>query len=201
MITLQGNIAQVNWVLGEISALDSSECTLNAEETSRFNSFGNAQRKKEFKAVRYLKQQIFGEALIVYGENGKPFINKPEVHVGISHTANLAMFAYSNIPFGCDIEEVKDRITPLADRFCSLDELRLFEGEVGSIQLTQLWSCKEALYKLVNVQGIHWKNEMICTAIAGSIYTFNALIGSKKIEVRCESILINDVILTIATYA
>lgn len=201
MITQRGNIAQVNWVLGEINVLNSSECSLNAEETSQLNSFRNAQRKKEFKAVRHLKQQIFGETLIRYGENGKPFINKPEVYIGISHSSNLALFAYSNIPFGCDIEEVTDRITPLADRFCSMDELGLFEGEAGSIQLTHLWSCKEAIYKLVNIQGIHWKNEMICTEIAGSIYTFNAFIGSQKIKVRCESILMNEAIFTIATYA
>ena len=197
----QGNIALVDWVIGEIDVLNSYESTLNIEEINQLNSFGNAQRKREFNAVRHLKHQVFGEELIIYGENGKPKFDNSDITIGISHSAHWALFAHARIPFGCDIEEVSDRIIPISERFCSSDELELFAGEVGVMQLTQLWSCKEALYKLVNIKGIHWKNQMRCIAISGTKFTFAVETGTEDFIVNCDSVLVKNVILSIATYA
>ena len=197
----RGNIALVDWVIGEIDVLNSYESTLNIEEINQLNSFGNAQRKREFNAVRHLKHQVFGEELIIYGENGKPRFDNSDITIGISHSAHWALFAHARIPFGCDIEEVSDRIIPISDRFCSSDELELFAGEVGVVQLTQLWSCKEALYKLVNIKGIHWKNQMRCIAISGTKFTFAVETGTEDVIVNCDSVLVKNVILSIATYA
>jgi len=196
-----GNIALVDWAIGEIDMLNSYESVLNLEEIDQLNSFGNAQRKREFNAVRHLKHQVFGEELIIYGENGKPRFDNSDITIGISHSAHWALFAHARIPFGCDIEEVSDRIIPISDRFCSSDELELFAGEVGVVQLTQLWSCKEALYKLINIKGIHWKNQMRCIAISGTKFTFAVETGTEDFIVNCDSVLVKNVILSIATYA
>jgi len=197
----RGNIALVEWAIGEIDMLDSHESILNLEEINQLNSFGSAQRKREFNAVRHLKHQVFGEKLIIYGENGKPRFDNSDITIGISHSAHWALFAHARIPFGCDIEEVSDRIIPISDRFCSSDELELFAGEVGVVQLTQLWSCKEALYKLINIKGIHWKNQMRCIAISGTKFTFAVETGTEDFIVNCDSVLVKNVILSIATYA
>jgi len=196
-----GNIALVDWAIGEIDMLNSYESVLNLEEIDQLNSFGNAQRKREFNAVRHLKHQVFGEELIIYGENGKPKFDNSDITIGISHSAHWALFAHARIPFGCDIEEVSDRIIPISERFCSSDELELFAGEVGVVQLTQLWSCKEALYKLINIKGIHWKNQMRCIAISGTKFTFAVETGTEDFIVNCDSVLVKNVILSIATYA
>ena len=201
MKKMRGNIAMVDWTIGEIDMLNSYESVLNREEINQLNSFGNAQRKREFMAVRQLKHEVFGEELIIYGENGKPRFDNSEISIGISHSAHWALFAHARIPFGCDIEEVSDRITPLSDRFCSSEELELLAGEVGVMQLTQLWSCKEALYKLVNIKGIHWKNQMRCIAISGTKFTFAVETGTEDFIVNCDSVLVKNVILSIATYA
>ncbi len=197
----QGNIALVDWAIGEIDMLNSYESVLNLEEINQLNSFGSAQRKREFNAVRHLKHQVFDEELIIYGENGKPRFDNSDITIGISHSAHWALFAHARIPFGCDIEEVSDRIIPISDRFCSSDELELFAGEVGVVQLTQLWSCKEALYKLINIKGIHWKNQMRCIAISGTKFTFAVETGTEDFIVNCDSVLVKNVILSIATYA
>ena len=196
-----GNIALVDWAIGEIDMLNSYESVLNLEEIDQLNSFGNAQRKREFNAVRHLKHQVFDEELIIYGENGKPRFDNSDITIGISHSAHWALFAHARIPFGCDIEEVSDRIIPISERFCSSDELELFAGEVGVMQLTQLWSCKEALYKLINIKGIHWKNQMRCIAISGTKFTFAVETGTEDFIVNCDSVLVKNVILSIATYA
>jgi len=201
MKKMRGNIAMVDWTIGEIDMLNSYESVLNREEINQLNSFGNAQRKREFMAVRQLKHEVFDEELIIYGENGKPRFDNSEITIGISHSAHWALFAHARIPFGCDIEEVSDRITPLSDRFCSSEELELLAGEVGVMQLTQLWSCKEALYKLVNIKGIHWKNQMRCIAISGTKFTFAVETGTEDFIVNCDSVLVKNVILSIATYA
>ena len=201
MKKMRGNIAMVDWTIGEIDMLNSYESVLNREEINQLNSFGNAQRKREFMAVRQLKHEVFGEELIIYGENGKPRFDNSEITIGISHSAHWALFAHARIPFGCDIEEVSDRITPLSDRFCSSEELELLAGEVGVMQLTQLWSCKEALYKLVNIKGIHWKNQMRCIAISGTKFTFAVETGTEDFIVNCDSVLVKNVILSFATYA
>ena len=197
----QGNIALVDWAIGEIDMLNSYESVLNLEEINQLNSFGSAQRKREFNAVRHLKHQVFDEELIIYGENGKPRFDNSDITIGISHSAHWALFAHARIPFGCDIEEVSDRIIPISDRFCSSAELELFAGEVGVMQLTQLWSCKEALYKLINIKGIHWKNQMRCIAISGTKFTFAVETGTEDFIVNCDSVLVKNVILSIATYA
>jgi len=197
----RGNIALVDWAIDEIDILNSYESVLNLEEIDQLNSFGNAQRKREFNAVRHLKHQVFGEELIIYGENGKPKFDNSDITIGISHSAHWALFAHARIPFGCDIEEVSDRIIPISERFCSSDELELFAGEVGVVQLTQLWSCKEALYKLINIKGIHWKNQMRCIAISGTKFTFAVETGTEDFIVNCDSVLVKNVILSIATYA
>jgi phosphopantetheinyl transferase len=197
----RGNIALVEWAIGEIDMLDSHESILNLEEINQLNSFGSAQRKREFNAGRHLKHQVFGEKLIIYGENGKPRFDNSDITIGISHSAHWALFAHARIPFGCDIEEVSDRIIPISDRFCSSDELELFAGEVGVVQLTQLWSCKEALYKLINIKGIHWKNQMRCIAISGTKFTFAVETGTENLIVNCNIVHVKNVILSIATYA
>ncbi len=197
----RGNIALVEWAIGEIDMLDSHESILNLEEINQLNSFGSAQRKREFNAGRHLKHQVFGEKLIIYGENGKPRFDNSDITIGISHSAHWALFAHARIPFGCDIEEVSDRIIPISDRFCSSHELELFAGEVGVVQLTQLWSCKEALYKLVNIKGIHWKNQMRCIAISGTKFTFAVETGTENLIVNCNIVHVKNVILSIATYA
>lgn len=197
----RGKIGLVEWAIGSIDELNSYESILNAEEMNQINTFGNTQRKKEFNAVRQLKHQVFGDELICYGENGKPEFNQSNITIGISHSSQWALFTHATIPFGCDIEEISDRITPLSDRYCSSEELDLFDGEVGVIQLTQLWSCKEALYKLINTQGIHWKEQMRCIEISGSKFTFVVDTGTKEFTVNCESIFIKNAVLSIATYA
>jgi len=196
-----GSMALVDWIVAEIDEINASENILTFEEINQMNSIRNDQRKKEFLAVRHLKHLKFGEELILYGENGKPTLSNSEINIGISHSAHWALFAHAMIPFGCDIEEASDRINPLSDRFCSSEELELFPEEIGEIQLTQIWSCKEAMYKLLNIKGIHWKKQMRCIAISGSKLTFVAETGANDVLINCESIFVKNAILSIATYA
>ncbi|MEY3049522.1 MAG: hypothetical protein RL365_1560 [Bacteroidota bacterium] len=197
----RGKIGLIEWTIESIDVLSSYESILNSEEINQLNTFGNTQRKKEYTAIRHLKHLVFGEELIIYGENGKPELIQSNLTIGISHSAHWALFAHSKTPFGCDIEEISDRILPLSNRFCSSEELELFAGEVGVLQLTQLWCCKEAIYKLINIKGIHWKDQMRCIAISGTKFTFVVETSTKDFIVNCDITLVKNVILSFATYA
>ena len=191
----------VHWELGEIQALCTFSVELSPEENAQLLRLGSDQRKKEFKAIRVLKQRVFGAEEIIYGLHGKPEIPQAGVSIGISHSSQWALFAHAAVAFGCDVEEPNERINRVAERFCSAEELELFSGEVGIIQLTQLWSCKEAIYKLVNEPGIHWKDQMRCTAISGSKFLFTVETPLKHPMIQCESIQVHNAIISIATYA
>ena len=201
MIGKTGITNFVHWELGEIQALNASSAQLTPVENAQLMRLGSDQRKKEFKAIRVLKQGVFGADEIIYGMHGKPEIQQAGVTIGISHSSQWALFAHAAVAFGCDIEEPHERITRVVARFCSSEELELFGGEVGIIQLTQLWSCKEAIYKLVNEPGIHWKAQMRCTAISESKFLFTVETPLKHAVIHCETIHVNNAIISIATYA
>lgn len=191
----------VHWELREIRALNADYVQLTPEENSQLLRLGSDQRKKEFKAIRVLKHRVFGAEEIIYGLHGKPETPQAGVNIGISHSAQWALFAHAAVAFGCDVEEPNERINRVAERFCSTEELELFPREVGIIQLTQLWSCKEAIYKLVNDPGIHWKDQMRCIAISGSKFLFTVETPMKHPIIKCESLHVNNAIISIATYA
>jgi phosphopantetheinyl transferase len=191
----------VHWEMGEIQALNASSAQLTPVENAQLMRLGSDQRKREFKAIRVLKQGVFGADEIIYGMHGKPEIHQAGVTIGISHSSQWALFAHATVAFGCDIEEPHERINRVVDRFCRSEELELFDTEIGIIQLTQLWSCKEAIYKLVNEPGIHWKDQMRCTAISESKFMFTVETPVKHPMIHCETIQVNNVIISIATYA
>ncbi len=200
MIKNSGITNMVNWEIGEIQTLNNSIIQLTPKESAELFQLSSQQRKQEYKAIRVLKQFVFGSDEIIYGKNGKPELHHEGLFIGISHSKQWALFAHSLKAFGCDIEQPNERIHRVKDRFCSNDELELFAGEVGIIQLTQLWGCKEAIYKLINESGIHWKDQMRCTGISETNFTFTVE-TNKHFTVNCESFSLNNAIISIATYA
>ena len=63
-----------------------------------------------------------------YGSSGKPsLIDRDDIHFNISHSADLALFAFSpDRPVGVDVENERPvrRLIDVAQRFMSEDELR-----------------------------------------------------------------------------
>jgi 4'-phosphopantetheinyl transferase len=134
---------------------DFSNCnvSLTNEEQERLSHFSNVERKREFIAVRLLTNKFLPLAKIKYRETRAPYCeNGPAI--SISHTKGIAGIAYSNSKkIGFDIEFVNERIQRVKHKFLHQQEINEFDTE-NNVILTQIWSAKEALYKLFDEPGL-----------------------------------------------
>lgn len=129
-------------------------------EVERMQGFKHPQRRMEFSATRILRHQLFGAAHIHYDEHGAPSI-EDEGYISISHcegAVGLALCPAYKI--GLDLEKPRPNIAQLAPKFLSAHEKTVFDID-SSLELTKIWSAKEALYKLAGRKQIHFKTELL----------------------------------------
>lgn len=127
---------------------------LNDEETKRYFSIKNQQKRKEFSTTRKLKFLLFGDQTIQYNESGSPFIYNKNKFLGISHAQNTVCIATSPKRIGIDLELISDKAKRVAKKFCNLNEQKYFDIN-SSFDMSLLWSFKECLYKISD------RNELI----------------------------------------
>lgn len=126
---------------------------LLAEARRRFKAAG---RRLEWLAVRRLMHQLGIASPIAYLPSGKPYLKDDERHISISHTRGYAAVAISGTnPIGLDIEQRTDKVLRVQHKFLSPEE-RLFipSGEGNVEPLLVIWTAKEAMFKLVDREGI-----------------------------------------------
>lgn len=85
-------------------------------------------------------------------EYGKPFfLNAPDIHFNISHSATKVAVAFSDREVGCDIEEVADIELKVAERFLSKDEYLAIKArnktEDRNEAFFRYWTLKESYMK------------------------------------------------------
>ncbi len=109
------------------------------------------KREAEKQAKAEMLRTIFGqETEIIYTPEGKPTV--AHGYLSISHSKNYLCMAYSQTQeVGIDVEEIQPRISRLATRFLTAEELEAC-GEDLSL-LTRCWSSKEAIYKIVGAEA------------------------------------------------
>jgi phosphopantetheinyl transferase len=128
-------------------------------EKERYFSFTNIQRKREFVATRVLRHELFGFQHVYYDEIGAPFI-KDEGFISISHSKNCVGIAISTkFKIGFDIELISEKIDRIKHKFLSVHELENLDCD-SIIELTKVWSAKEALYKISGRRGINFRTEL-----------------------------------------
>ena len=133
---------------------------LTEDELNRYHSFHHTKRKREFVATRILRHQLFGFEHIHYDSNGAPYINQ-EGYISVSHcncTVGLAL--NPDYQIGLDLETPREQIHLLAHKFLSEHERQTFSIE-DNIELTKIWSAKEALYKLAGRKEIVFARDLL----------------------------------------
>ncbi len=138
--------------------------TLTEIELERYLEFKSDKRKKEFIAIRILKNQLFGYQEIKYESHGAPYIHSDSnenTFISISHAKNLVGIACNtDFQVGFDIEQVKPKITKIFHKFLNSQEKEIFDLDNTS-ELTSCWSFKETLYKLAGRKLIDFKTELL----------------------------------------
>ncbi len=133
---------------------------LNESELTRLNSFGNDKRKREYLATRILCQSIFPKSTIHYNEHGAPYIHENE-WISISHSKQMIGIAVNtHYKVGLDMEPHRPNILPITKKFLSENEKKVFDVNCP-IEMTKVWSAKEALYKLADRKKIIFATELL----------------------------------------
>ncbi len=133
---------------------------LTKQEQQRMLSFAHTGRRREFVATRVLRHQLFGLKNIEYTRVGAPYI-KGEGYISISHSKSLVGIAVSqNYKIGLDLETPRDTILEVAPKFLSKIEAQQFDI-TDKAEITKVWSCKEALYKLAGRKKIIFKTDLL----------------------------------------
>lgn len=133
---------------------------LTSEELDRYHSFNHIKRKREFVATRILRHNLFGFEHIHYDSNGAPFINK-EGFISVSHCKHTVGLALNpNYQIGLDLEIPRVQIQSLAHKFLTAHEKNSF-NTADDIELTKIWSAKEAMYKLAGRKEIVFARDLL----------------------------------------
>ena len=147
------------WQLTETVAQLSSGLTLTQTEQERLTTLHSEKKQREFLAIRHLLQQAQLPTIVrYYTSEGKPQLKGQ--YISISHSHDFVMIALSPRPIGIDIERGTPRILRLAPRFTpwqapsDMDELTQIQA------YTQLWTIKEALYKVTNLPSVRFYEDL-----------------------------------------
>jgi len=140
------------------------KATLNYDEVKRADRFHFERDRMRFITARGVLRSILGKYLgvnprdvrFIYGKNGKPSLageQKPQLFFNVSHSRDLALFAFAyERKIGVDVEYIDGErsIAHIVERFYSPGEISAFNALPEDKQhdaFFTYWTCKEAYLK------------------------------------------------------
>jgi 4'-phosphopantetheinyl transferase len=140
------NIKVLHYTNEHVIDLDLSLFT--ASELAKFKSYGSDKRKLEFYYSRVLWLTFKQNQIIKYKPTGKPILEKG--FLSMSHSHNYVVICFSEtMNLGIDVEMISEKINKVKSKF-----LHPKDKYVSLKDLTQLWTIKEAFFKLFDGEGV-----------------------------------------------
>jgi len=137
-------------------------CNLTNYDKKLLQETKSKQRRIEILAVRALLNYLNPEITIEYDDR-IPICNKG--FISISHSDKYAaVIWHPQKRTTIDIEEIDERIKRIAKRAFNEKELKFANNNIES--LTVIWSCKECVYKIANIQGLDFKKQIFVADFA-----------------------------------
>ena len=165
-------------------------------ETERFFSFKNINRRREFVATRILRHQLFGFQHMHYDSLGAPYIPN-EGFISVSHSKNLIGIAVNEeYKVGLDLESHRKNILDLKTKFLSENEFTQFNCD-NYIEVTKIWSAKEALYKLAGRKKILFSKELILSKDSNDCWNGTIINHDHDLKVKMDIFDIDETIISI----
>lgn len=138
--------------------------TLSPDEVKRAQRFRFETHRSHFIAARGILRQLLGsylnktpqELVFEYNDHGKPFLPNTTLQFNVSHSHDIAVYAFTNnYPIGIDIEQVRNTYEDaVAKRYFSSQEYadlsQLPESE-RALTFYKIWSRKEAIIKALGI--------------------------------------------------
>jgi len=158
------NINVSIWRIDETEDFLISNLDLSINCKKRLNSIQSPSQRKQFLSVRNLmKYNDIDLNDLFYDSNGAPFL-KNNLNISISHTNNYSAIALSKNPVGIDIQDYREKILSVRDKFVNEFEIELIDTHSVN-DLTILWSIKESIYKIYKKKGLNFKKNIIVQKI------------------------------------
>lgn len=133
---------------------------LNADEITRARRFHFAKHTRRFIVARAVLRILLSRYLQIppaqiefsYGEHGKPFLADSDWQFNLSHSDEIAVYAFTRTAsIGVDVEKIEAPFKDdVAQRFFSASEyasLKELSGTTQECAFYRIWSRKEALVK------------------------------------------------------
>jgi 4'-phosphopantetheinyl transferase len=133
---------------------------LRPKANSHLNTIRSERRSIEWLATRAMLFNLLGkEQIILNRVNGSPYLADEKYRISISHTKEYAaMLLHETAAVGIDIETFSERVVKIAEKFIS-DKEYIDPSHKVEHQLLH-WSAKESLFKLMNEEGIDFKQHL-----------------------------------------
>ena len=129
-------------------------------EDDYFNKLKNKKRKLEYVCTRLLLKEFDSNLKISYNKNGAPILNNNKC-ISIAHSNNLAAIIISDNKVGIDIEKISEKPIKIAAKFISEND----NISMDTNDTCLAWSAKEAIYKLHEIGGLDFKNDILIQKI------------------------------------
>ena len=155
----------------------------------------NLKRKNEFTGIRQLRNELLPKKEIIYSSSGKPSLIDDTTQLSISHSSQSICVAISDSPLGIDIEKIDDRILKVRAKFVNCEEKQFYAYD--SIEdLTILWTIKESIYKLLDISGISFLDDIQIIERNRGEHTCLVQVNGMRITYTLKHEKINNEILT-----
>ena len=166
------------WSIDESKAELCCNIVLTEQSQQRINSMKSELHQRAFLSVRQLLLQLgYTDADLYYDASGKPHLTDGKC-ISISHSHQLAVVIVSNQAVGVDVELVREKVAKIGPKFCA-SELQYLAPDLSTeIQrLTVIWGAKEAVYKIVNREGISFNHHIFVAPFELSSTKTSALLS------------------------
>ena len=149
------------WKITETLPKILSGLVLKPASQMRLSSMKSKQHQLGFLSVRHLLAQIGRPDFdLIYDKTGKPFLEN-KLHISITHSCEFSAIAISDHNLGIDIEQQRDKIKQISNKFCTSEFDFLNQNENEYVHnLTKIWGAKECVFKIENQKGISFKNHL-----------------------------------------
>jgi phosphopantetheinyl transferase len=166
------------WSIDESIAELYGNLVLTEQSQQRIQSMKSDLHQRAFLSVRQLLLQLgYTDADLYYDASGKPHLTDGK-YISISHSHQLAVVIVSNQAVGVDVELVREKVAKIGPKFCA-SELQYLAPDLTSEtqRLTVIWGAKEAVFKIVNREGISFNHHIFVAPFELSSTKTSALLS------------------------
>ena len=185
-LLLSSNALQ--WMIWEITEDLSFFQTFPENWTTNKDQEIVSQKKLESSAARFclwnVCQQISeGPWDLRKDERNRPYFDQSDYHISLSHSFPFVAAIISHKKsVGIDLERFGRQVEKIGPRYLSAEEWNRWQDSHSD--LTKAWTCKEAIYKAMGVQGLAFQQDIQLPSFANN--PFKIHVRDKKITISTE---------------